>query len=174
MSVYTPYTAQPGNGTYMPQTVNPYGGMQTVGVTSPMQNVQPNTVQYSAGQRNTAQVMQDNVGCLIGRPVSSREEFLAVPTDLYGNPMYFPDLRNGVVYYKRLNPNTGESEIGAFYTSAAWQQVQAQQTAQAAPVAQTVSLDDFNAVLKRLNELEEWKSKLVLPSVSKPAVKKGE
>lgn len=171
MNAYQPYQSQVPTNTYMP-TASPYTGIQSVGLQP--QSVQRNPAQYSGMQQSTAQVVTDNVGCLLGRPVSSREEFLAVPTDLYGNPMYFPDLRDGVIYYKRLNPNTGESELGAFYTAAAWQQMQSQQANQTVQAQQTVSLDEFNNVLRRLNELEEWKSKLVLPSVSKPAVKKGE
>lgn len=171
MNTYQPYQSQAPASTYIP-TANPYAGMQSVGVQA--QPVQRTTAQCSGIQQNTAQVVPDNVGCLLGRPVSSREEFLAVPTDLYGNPMYFPDLRDGVIYYKRLNPNTGESELGAFYTAAAWQQMQSQQASQTVQAQPTVSLDDFNSVLQRLNELEEWKSKLVLPSVSKQTVKKGE
>lgn len=171
MNTYQPYQSQIPTSTYV-STASPYAGMQNVGVQT--QPIQRNTVNYSPMQQNTAQAMQDNVGCLLGRPVSSREEFLAVPTDLYGNPMYFPDLRNGIIYYKRLNPNTGESEIGTFYTAAAWQQMQAQQTAQTTQPAQTVSVDEFQAVVERLKELEDWKSKLVLPSTNKPTVKKGE
>lgn len=50
---------------------------------------------------------------LLGRAVSSVEEAKAVPSDLNGNPMYFPDLAHNAIHMKVFNPQTG---AGDFYT----------------------------------------------------------
>ena len=114
------YYPAPG-APYVPQQpVNPYGGMGTVGLATPlpntqMQAVQPQRPQPMNGQQPVQQSAQDG-GWLLGRPVSSREEFLAIPSDLYGRPTYCPDLRSGVIYCKRLNPDTCESYVQEFYS----------------------------------------------------------
>lgn len=120
-------------------------------------------------QQQLVQQPQDG-GFLLGRPVSSREEFLAIPSDLYGRPTYCPDLRSGVIYCKRLNPDTCESTIETFYSPAAWQQLQAQQVP-ATPPQQYVPLEQYQALVQQVNELEAWRK-----SFSKPtsAAKKGE
>lgn len=100
------YYPTPG-APYVPQQpVNPYGGMGTVGLATSlpnaqMQQAQPQRPQPMNGQQPVQQSAQDG-GWLLGRPVSSREEFLAIPSDLYGRPTYCPDLRSGVIYCKRL------------------------------------------------------------------------
>ena len=125
------YYPAPG-APYVPQQpVNPYGGMGTVGLTTPlpntqMQQAQPQRPQPMNGQQPVQQSAQDG-GWLLGRPVSSREEFLAIPSDLYGRWTYCPDLRSGVIYCKRLNPNTCESDVLEFYSPETWRQMQAQQ-----------------------------------------------
>jgi hypothetical protein len=114
------YYPTPG-APYVPQQpVNPYGGMGTVGLSTPlpntqMQQAQPQRPQPMNGQQPVQQSAQDG-GWLLGRPVSSREEFLAIPSDLYGRWTYCPDLRSGVIYCKRLNPNTCESDVLEFYS----------------------------------------------------------
>lgn len=135
------YYPTPG-APYVPQQpVNPYGGMGTVGLATPlpntqMQQAQPQRPQPMNGQQPVQQSAQDG-GWLLGRPVSSREEFLAIPSDLYGRPTYCPDLRSGVIYCKRLNPDTCESYVQEFYSPEAWRQMQAQQAQQtAAPTQQ--------------------------------------
>ena len=105
------YYPTPG-APYVPQqAVNPYGGMGTVGLATPLPNAQMQQAQQRPqpmnGQQPVQQTAQDG-GWLLGRPVSSREEFLAIPSDLYGRPTYCPDLRSGVIYCKRLNPDTCE------------------------------------------------------------------
>ena len=170
------YYPTPG-APYIPQQpVNPYGGMGTVGLATPlpntqMQQAQPQRPQPMNGQQPVQQSAQDG-GCLLGRPVSSREEFLAIPSDLYGRWTYCPDLRSGVIYCKRLNPNTCESDVLEFYSPEAWRQMQAQQAQQtAAPTQQYVPVEEYNALVHRLDELEKWQK-----SFSKPAAaaKKGE
>lgn len=102
------------------------------------------------GQQPVQQSAQDG-GWLLGRPVSSREEFLAIPSDLYGRPTYCPDLRSGVIYCKRLNPDTCESYVQEFYSPEAWRQIQAQQAQQtAAPTQQYVPIEEYNALVHRL------------------------
>lgn len=51
----------------------------------------------------------------ICRPVTSREEAVAVQADYFSPGTFMPDLGHGVVYMKRFNPNTGASD---FYTFA--------------------------------------------------------
>ena len=111
-------------------------------------------------------------GWLLGRPVSSREEFLAIPSDLYGRWTYCPDLRSGVIYCKRLNPNTCESDVLEFYSPEAWRQMQAQQAQQtAAPTQQYVPIEQYNTLVHRLDELEKWQKSFSKPTA---AAKKGE
>lgn len=137
------YYPTPG-APYVPQQpVNPYGGMGTVGLSTPlpntqMQQAQPQRPQPMNGQQPVQQSVQDG-GWLLGRPVSSREEFLAIPSDLYGRPTYCPDLRSGVIYCKRLNPDTCESYVQEFYSPEAWRQMQAQQAQQTAIQTQLAS-----------------------------------
>ena len=135
------YYPAPG-APYVPQQpVNPYGGMGTVGLATSLPNTQMQQAQQQRpqpmnGQQPVQQSAQDG-GWLLGRPVSSREEFLAIPSDLYGRPTYCPDLRSGVIYCKRLNPDTCESYVQEFYSPEAWRQMQAQQAQQtAAPTQQ--------------------------------------
>lgn len=89
------YYPTPGTPYVPQQPVNPYGGMGTVGLATPlpntqMQQAQPQRPQPMNGQQPVQQSAQDG-GWLLGRPVSSREEFLAIPSDLYGRWTYCPD-----------------------------------------------------------------------------------
>jgi hypothetical protein len=170
------YYQTPGAPCVSQQPVNPYGGMGTVGLTTSLPNTQmqqgqPQLPQPMNGQQPVHQSAQDG-GWLLGRPVSSREEFLAIPSDMYGRWTYCPDLRSGVIYCKRLNPNTCESDVLEFYCPEAWRQMQAQQVQQtAAPTQQYVPIEQYNVLVHRLDELEKWQK-----SFSKPAAtaKKGE
>ena len=170
------YYPTPG-APYVPQQpVNPYGGMSTVGLATSlpntqMQQAQPQRPQPMNGQQPVQQSAQDG-GWLLGRPVSSREEFLAIPSDLYGRPTYCPDLRSGVIYCKRLNPDTCESYVQEFYSPEAWRQMQAQQAQQAAaPTQQYVPIEQYNTLVHRLDELEKWQKSF---SKSAATAKKGE
>lgn len=164
------YPTQPG--TYIQQQpVNPYSGMTSVSLANtmpPAQMPQPRP-QAQPMTQQPVQQPQDG-GFLLGRPVSSREEFLAIPSDLYGRPTYCPDLRSGVIYCKRLNPDTCESTIETFYSPAAWQQLQAQQ-APTTPPQQYVPLEQYQTLEQKVANLESWRN-----SFSKPAntAKKGE
>ena len=53
------------------------------------------------------QPQQESFQC---RPVTSREEALATPAD-FMRPIFMPDFAHDCVYMKRVNPNTGASEL---------------------------------------------------------------
>lgn len=76
-----------------------------------------------------AQMMQQP--CLLGRAVSSVEEARAVPSDLSGLPMFFPDLSHNQIHMKIFNPNTGAGDFYTFFLPPP----QNQQSAQAAQIA---------------------------------------
>lgn len=48
------------------------------------------------------------------RPVTSKEEVLAAQIDFMGPGTLMPDIAHGVVYLKRLNAQTGASDILEF------------------------------------------------------------
>lgn len=48
------------------------------------------------------------------RPVTSKEEVLAAQIDFIGPGTLMPDIAHGVVYLKRLNTQTGASDILEF------------------------------------------------------------
>ena len=161
------YPTQPSAAYTVPQPVNPYGGgIGNVGLTAPltaapMQQPRPQTQQPMNVQQPVQQPTQES-GWLLGRPVSSREEFLAIPSDLFGRWTYCPDLRSGVIYCKRLNPNTCESDVQEFYSPEAWRQMQTQQVQQSSAQTQ----QDV-----RLDELESWRKSFSKPTTT---AKKGE
>ena len=62
---------------------------------------------------------------LLGRAVTGKEEAVAVPCDLMGNPMFFPDLAHGAIYMKRLNTTTGSADFVEFRRAQAEDAVQA-------------------------------------------------
>lgn len=84
----------PYMGNYSP--VNPYAQQ-------PMTQPAPQTVQTPP--QNAA------FAC---RPVTSREEAIAVQADYFGPGTLMPDLGHGVIYLKRFNPNTGSSDFVEF------------------------------------------------------------
>ena len=67
------------------------------------------------------------------RPVTSREEALAVQTDFMSAGTILPDLAHGTIYLKRFNPNTGASDLMEFVFH---------QPSEAA--SQFVTMDEFN------------------------------
>lgn len=48
------------------------------------------------------------------RPVTSREEAVAAQVDFFGPGTIMPDLGHGMIYLKRFNTTTGESDFLAF------------------------------------------------------------
>lgn len=99
----------------------------------PYQNpYQPyNPYQQPAYQPPNAVQPQNSYSC---RPVTSREEALAMQTDFLSAGTVMPDLSHGVIYLKRFNPNTGAADFYEFVTR--------QQSEQQ---AQYVSAEEFNA-----------------------------
>lgn len=64
-------------------------------------------------QQGQMQGMQAQQPVLLGRAVSDVAEARAVPSDLNGQPMFFPDLSHNAIHMKIFNPQTG---AGDFYT----------------------------------------------------------
>lgn len=87
-------------------TPNMYQQYQYQPVSSPVQQ------QLQPTQMSAANTLQ-------GRMVTSREEALGVPVDFSGQPMLFPDLAHGVIYYKQFNAGTGSSDFREFKLSEA-------------------------------------------------------
>lgn len=86
---------------------NPYFAQQM-----PSQMRSAEMVQNYAPQQNVAPVQ--SVGQAQGisaysRPVSSKEEAMAVGADFSGAPMIFPDMAHNTVYVKRWDYNTGSA-----------------------------------------------------------------
>ena len=67
------------------------------------------------------------------RMVGSKEEAVAIPTDLSGAFMVFPDISHNRVYVKRLNPTTGGSDLFEFIPAATQTETQ------------YVTIEDFKA-----------------------------
>lgn len=73
----------------------PYNPYQQGSYAQPQQTMQP----------------QSSFSC---RPVTSREEALAMQTDFLAAGTIMPDLGHGIIYLKRFNPNTGASDFLEF------------------------------------------------------------
>lgn len=80
------------------------------------------------------------------RPVSSREEAMAVGADFSGAPMIFPDMAHNTIYVKRWDMNSGTAVFTEYGPKE--------------PVPQThpptyATLDDLKALSDRLSKLEK-------------------
>ena len=80
-----------------------------------------------------AQTPQQGFGC---RPVTSREEALAMAPEYFGPGTIMPDLAHGVIYLKRFNQNTGASDFFEFVARAP----------ETEKPIQYVTIDDLNAL----------------------------
>lgn len=58
--------------------------------------------------------MAQQGAAFLTRPVTSREEAVAVQVDFLGPGTLMPDLGHGTIYLKRFNPNTGASDFFTF------------------------------------------------------------
>lgn len=65
---------------------------------------------FYANYAQGVQATQPTQNGFICRPVTSREEAVAVQTDFISAGTIMPDLGHGVIYLKRFNPNTGLSD----------------------------------------------------------------
>lgn len=74
----------------------------------PYQQINPYAPPMQTGYQ---QAPQSSFSC---KPVTSREEALAMQTDFLAAGTIMPDLSHGVIYLKRFNPNTGASDFIEF------------------------------------------------------------
>lgn len=116
--------------TYIPPRYDQQAAMQTA------QSVpQPPQMQNAV---NTIAAPQAAFLC---RPVTSREEALAVPADFMSNGTIMPDLGHGMIYLKRFDSNTGLSNMFEF---AMVQQNAAEESVPVVP--------DYSEILEGLGE----------------------
>lgn len=158
---YTPY--QPYGGYNYQQTYIPYVPPRFDGLQQP---------QNAAGAPSSVPAMSapssQQTGFLC-RPVTSREEALAVQADYFSPGTLMPDLGHNVVYLKRFNTNTGASDMFKFAL------VQDAPSEQAVP-AETVSpkiLETINTQLEDLIERMDALSVKMDQPKSKQTTKKG-
>lgn len=76
----------------------------------PQMGVMPSPTPAMA-QATSPLTQQSNFVC---RPVTSREEALAVQADFFGMGTLMPDLSHGIIYFKRINQQTGGAEFYEF------------------------------------------------------------
>lgn len=121
---YTPYTPtyQPFPQYPQPSPYQPRQDVMTQGY--PSTQLPPSA---------PAQAAQQGFGC---RPVTSREEALAMAPEYFGPGTIMPDLAHGAIYLKRFNQNTGASDFYEFVERV--QEVEK-------PV-QYATIDDLNAL----------------------------
>ena len=91
---------------YNPYPVNAYG------------TAQPRFDQMGANPpqpQNAPQPQQaQQPAAFITRPVTSREEAVAIPVDFMAAGTLMPDLGHGMIHLKRFNQNTGASDFFTF------------------------------------------------------------
>ena len=103
------------------------------------------------------------------RPVTSREEALAVQADYFSPGTLMPDLGHGVVYMKRFNSNTGASDMFEF---ALVQNASAEQVSAAETSTQEI-FESINSQLSGLIErMDALSAKIDQPKI-KQAPKRG-
>ena len=96
----------------------------------------------SAAVQSVPQQANNGFSC---RPVTSKEEAMAVQVDFFGPGTVMPDIGHGVIYLKRFNSNTGSCDIFEFV---------AQQPKQEAPV-QYVTKEEFDSLRAEIGKLKE-------------------
>ncbi len=84
-----------------------YGGSQAF---APQMGVLPSPTP-AMSQAAAPAAQQANFNC---RPVTSREEALAVQADFFSLGTVMPDLAHGVIYLKRINQQTGSADFFEF------------------------------------------------------------
>lgn len=121
----------------------------------PYQNYYPMGYQMPVypGQAQPMEQMRQNQiqqPILLGRAVSDIAEARAVPSDLNGQPMFFPDLSHNQIHMKVFNPSTG---AGDFYTFTLQNNAQAAQKPVQRPAAAQVRYalaDDVEALQNQI------------------------
>lgn len=92
-------------------------------------------------QNAPAPVSAPNTAGFVVQPVSSLEEARAVIADPFSAGVLMPDLSHGVIYLKRVNPQTGASDFGEFHAGVA------------EPAAvEFVPVSVFNSTVEKLRE----------------------
>lgn len=106
------------------------------------------------------------------RPVASKSEAQAVPTDFQGNVLVMTDFANGAIYTKALDPATGSAQFVTY------QRVTEQPTQTVEPVAApdySPILTEFGEQLNRISErMDELFEKLDKKPVTKSSGKVAE
>lgn len=117
---------------------------------APSYGAYPNSFQapyapaQSASIQNVPQPANNGFSC---RPVTSKEEAMAVQVDFFGPGTVMPDIGHGVIYLKRFNSNTGSCDIFEFV---------AQVPKEAEPV-QYATKDDIALLRSEIDKLKEKK-----------------
>lgn len=127
-------------------TVPNYGGnFQMPNQMQNAQGYQQNQV-YQQGQNYQPSIIQQSNSGYICRPVTGREEAVAMQVDFLGPGTLMPDFPHGIIYFKRFNPNTGAADFAEFRLAPPQPEPKP---------AQGVTLDDFNALADRVRKLEK-------------------
>ncbi len=99
-------------------------------------------------QAATTAAQQANFAC---RPVTSREEAVAVQADFFSLGTIMPDLSHGVVYLKRLNQQTGASDFFEFV----YRQPEAEQK------PEYITREEFDEFVKSLQPKKKTKQEVI-------------
>lgn len=108
------------------------------------------------GMRQAGQMQQP---MLLGRAVSDIAEARAVPSDLSGQPMFFPDLSHNAVHMKVFNPQTGAGDFYTFSLPSATSQ--ASKPIRPAAAQRYAMADDVEALQAQVQGLREDVSRLM-------------
>lgn len=167
------------NYPYMNYT-QPYGGYNSAqGYMNYMQS--PATQAMSQQPQGTVtpsapvQMVQQPVSQpgFVCRPVASKAEAQAVPTDFSGNMLVMTDIANGAIYTKALDPTTGSAQF-VTYLRAADQESGAVHTV---VEVQYASLEDVNkavsAVEEKIDALRSDFESTVYEEIKRVVPKKG-
>lgn len=119
---------------------------------APMPQSQPN---YMNAPVQPQQGLQGQSMVLQGRMVTSREEALGVPVDLMGNPIFLADLAHKKIYMKKLNMNTGASDIFEFELNEDTSNAGEQPIAHAGDFTSRKDFDELNNTVSQIKDTVE-------------------
>lgn len=98
----------------------------------------------NAPMQNVPQQPSNGFAC---RPVTSKEEAMAVQVDFFGPGTVMPDIGHGVIYLKRFNNNTGSCDIFEFVA----------QTSKEPEPVQYATKEDIAQLRTEIDKLKEKK-----------------